>query len=149
MKKLAIGIIAIQLAAAVVLTLDAANRSGRSMPLLFCLCLLTSHACLLGMWGALSGWGAAWRLSMLATGGTIVGTEFQLAAKLPVDATLLIALAPVGCLFAFYRIVLMRSRFVLLDRDSLKRSIRCKVLHAPDGLRRCVACVLAGRAEMS
>lgn len=124
MKKLAIGIIASQLAAAVVLILDAANRNGRSMPLLFCLCLLSAHACLLGMWGALSKWDAVWRLSILTTGGAIVGTEFHLAAKLPIDATLLIALAPVGCLFALHRIVLIRSRFVLFDRDSLKRSTR-------------------------
>ncbi|HUY90078.1 MAG TPA: hypothetical protein VMV10_15180 [Pirellulales bacterium] len=124
MKKLAIGIIAIQLAAGAVLTLEAANRSGRSTPLLFCLCLLSTHACLLGMWGALSKWGAAWRLSMLATGGAIVGTEFHLAAKLPVDATLLIALTPVGCLFAFHGVRLIRSRFVLLDRPSLTRSAR-------------------------
>lgn len=122
MKTLAIIIIAIQLAAGATLTLEVANRTGKSPILLFCLCLLTCHASLLGLWGAISKWRSVWRFSILAIGGIILTTEFHLAAKMSVIASLVVALTPVACLFAFHRAALIQASFVLLDPATLKRT---------------------------
>ena len=122
MKRLAIIVIAVQLAAGGTLTLELANHTGKSPILLLCLCLLTCHASLLGLWGSLSKWRSVWRFSILAIGGIILATEFHLAAKLSVIASLFVALTPIACLFAFHSAALTQANFVLLDLAVLKRT---------------------------
>lgn len=105
------------------MTLEVANRTGKSLALLFCLCLLSSHASLLGLWGALSGWRFTWRLWILAIGGIVLATEFRLAAnELTIASSLFFALMPIACLFAFHSAALIRASFVLLDPATLKRT---------------------------